>query len=936
MANVGKQCKCGCEICCETIKHLRNEIIVLKEEIEALKQEKSIEESESSMVETKENDSRRKKIIKEIIGTETSYLEFLNVLHYSFYLPLIKLTAESSQPMISNTEITKIFQNTKEILEINSNLLNKMKKRTENKNFSYETSTFADTFNELFDDENIKLQEEYQKYINNYDDSLNCLKKQKNNSRFQKFLEEILQQHHNFPSIQSYLITPIQRLPRYILMLKDLDKNTPDDHADKENVIHALHQIQTITDQIEMGKDFYEEMLKKETILKRFSIQDQKIIENHVNPQEQILAENILNLQIKTSKFSQRIIILTTNHMIIAQSKKRHHHHPHIHHRDKENNENLHFKLCYCFSFVSCCFSFLEENQCRLIRFSVLERTNEVPFIKESQFIFICDDSLWDFWKNQFQNAIQRNKNPSALLDRAIQTRKHLQSILLSSYNLELISVGAEQMSFSEIPKNERKYLIKKGEFMDNIFYIRSGSIDVKKPIDDQGNEEIISSIFQGDFIGELSFLRSLKKRKSVRSTASLVISSLNTTVTKLSFDNLLSTFNENKYLAWRFYFLLAAITGERLLRVNHSLTSQTSTTNQDDCNLSSSTGVIIDSDTSDDIPNEKVRRRTSHPAPRVNTSSSGFNIDVRKSTSLVNSSTPAAAALVSPHQKQSSSGSLTGIKKPDKKYSSVCKLINEPILQSVSCKFRLLSSKKTNPTQAQLLLSRSSICLYRKIFGKKTQLLIPGVVIEKISIEKLSPNDQVSSSNCVQLTYITPRQSETLELIFSPDRDLSFICKALEKYIPKKNSSFEWKNLPHDNLDLNEFDNIFGDEAFFDRGDVIINSGVLSDCVYQLTAGKCRVEIENSTGVRSVVGTIKSGETFGELSFLLGTVTGAYVIADSRKVSVVKCSWSNLSVLTSTDELAATSFYKYLAQVLCKRLLSTERKLSKKNKLIK
>jgi hypothetical protein len=40
--------------------------------------------------------------------------------------------------------------------------------------------------------------------------------------------------------LESIIIKPVQRLPKYILLFKDLLKNTMDNHLDYENIKKAL------------------------------------------------------------------------------------------------------------------------------------------------------------------------------------------------------------------------------------------------------------------------------------------------------------------------------------------------------------------------------------------------------------------------------------------------------------------------------------------------------------------------------------------------------------------------------------------------------------------------------------------------------------------------------------------------------------------------
>merc|ERR1712137_539416 len=167
--------------------------------------------------------TRRQRIINELLDTEQTYVHLLQILNDEFYKPLMKAIDEGN-PIISLVDIKTIFQNLKNILDINTKLLSEMTQRTQTSSFDYDNSEFTDIFINLFD--STPLQHEYQLYINNYDCSRECLTEVSKEPKVQEFMQEALKRNVNFPNIQSYLITPIQRLPRYILILKDLKKFT--------------------------------------------------------------------------------------------------------------------------------------------------------------------------------------------------------------------------------------------------------------------------------------------------------------------------------------------------------------------------------------------------------------------------------------------------------------------------------------------------------------------------------------------------------------------------------------------------------------------------------------------------------------------------------------------------------------------------------------
>jgi len=86
----------------------------------------------------------------------------------------------------------------------------------------------------------------YTEYINNYNDSLAVLNECKKNKAFVSFVTKLSSASQNKLDLASYLIQPIQRIPRYNLLLDDLIKHTPKDHADHADLLSALAKIKHI------------------------------------------------------------------------------------------------------------------------------------------------------------------------------------------------------------------------------------------------------------------------------------------------------------------------------------------------------------------------------------------------------------------------------------------------------------------------------------------------------------------------------------------------------------------------------------------------------------------------------------------------------------------------------------------------------------------
>lgn len=52
-------------------------------------------------------------------------------------------------------------------------------------------------------------------------------------------------------NIEAFLIKPVQRLPKYVLLLKDLIKHTWADHPDYDNLKSSLKKFSVVNKQID-------------------------------------------------------------------------------------------------------------------------------------------------------------------------------------------------------------------------------------------------------------------------------------------------------------------------------------------------------------------------------------------------------------------------------------------------------------------------------------------------------------------------------------------------------------------------------------------------------------------------------------------------------------------------------------------------------------
>jgi RhoGEF domain len=87
----------------------------------------------------------------------------------------------------------------------------------------------------------------YSTYINNYDVAMKRVRLLEAHTEFRAFIRACeLQEGCRGLDLRSYLIQPVQRVPRYKLLLAELLKHTRDTHPDWSNLTTALTEVRLI------------------------------------------------------------------------------------------------------------------------------------------------------------------------------------------------------------------------------------------------------------------------------------------------------------------------------------------------------------------------------------------------------------------------------------------------------------------------------------------------------------------------------------------------------------------------------------------------------------------------------------------------------------------------------------------------------------------
>jgi len=203
-----------------------------KEEQQKEQQKKQQQEEEDSkkLEEElkKENDERREKIVDEILDTEESYVAALTTCHDVFIEPLLKnriIPEDTTRIIFSNLD-TIILPTNAKFLKSLKKLISSWTSESKIANLMLETIPNLDS---------------YSTYVINYNKSVEAFNKSLEIPEFEEFLGEAERDSRcNFLSLVDFLIMPVQRLPRYELLISDLMKKTDSTHPDYENLKEAL------------------------------------------------------------------------------------------------------------------------------------------------------------------------------------------------------------------------------------------------------------------------------------------------------------------------------------------------------------------------------------------------------------------------------------------------------------------------------------------------------------------------------------------------------------------------------------------------------------------------------------------------------------------------------------------------------------------------
>lgn len=188
---------------------------------------------------------QRARVLREVVATEQTYVQSLYQCIKFFLVPL-KEKAKDNRWIMTLEDVHRLFSTIEVIHQFNAEFSQQLDKRmAEWPN----VNTFGDIFLQM-----VPMMKMYTTYINEYDGATAVWTKYSVKQEFADYIAQLRKNSGGRLDLVSMLIQPVQRLPRYEMLLKELLKHTPSTHVDYENLVEAIERIKELNEYVNERK----------------------------------------------------------------------------------------------------------------------------------------------------------------------------------------------------------------------------------------------------------------------------------------------------------------------------------------------------------------------------------------------------------------------------------------------------------------------------------------------------------------------------------------------------------------------------------------------------------------------------------------------------------------------------------------------------------
>lgn len=197
------------------------------------------------------NATRRAKLREELIATETSYLHGLDLLQHIYLTAVDVVRKNEAEFSALPTDAQALELNLPMLVTLHHSLEKDMKESEPDK-LATVISKYAPTMSCYVD------------YLSRYEAALSVMERLKKKKKFKELMDSVdaKMAEGSGKRLLDYLITPVQRLPRYVMLLSELIKHSSSDMPWYSELEAGYAKIQVIALAVNEGKRKMEAMQK--------------------------------------------------------------------------------------------------------------------------------------------------------------------------------------------------------------------------------------------------------------------------------------------------------------------------------------------------------------------------------------------------------------------------------------------------------------------------------------------------------------------------------------------------------------------------------------------------------------------------------------------------------------------------------------------------
>ncbi|KAF0972814.1 hypothetical protein FDP41_009063 [Naegleria fowleri] len=247
--------------------------------------------------ETLKKQRRRLELIKETIETERTYVNLLKTFIEVFYYPIINDSGYAKGVLRKETTTT-LFSNIEQIYQINHTLLNDWEREFQ---LHYPFIQIGSAFSQI-----CPFLKAYTIYINNFDKAQETFEKLRDkDKKFKEYLQECYRNKQTKGhQLGGFLILPVQRIPRYKMLIQEILHLTSQDHVEYEILKKCSIEIESIASYVN------DEKKKVEQNQVVFEVQNlvQKHYNSFIQPNRKFVRRGTMRVRAITHHIEQQLM----------------------------------------------------------------------------------------------------------------------------------------------------------------------------------------------------------------------------------------------------------------------------------------------------------------------------------------------------------------------------------------------------------------------------------------------------------------------------------------------------------------------------------------------------------------------------------------------------------------------------------------------------